>query len=140
MKDTAGNARPAGTIGTFAANIAFAWQLGGVLTVEYDNSGTPLALGTSGSSITATKGSTTLTFPGVTSIVVSGTSSADTLNFNGPMTLPIALNLGSGADVLNVNSGARRWLGCVGGHIESDDQRQAHRSLSMQRSIWPPST
>ena len=105
VKDVAGNARAAGTIGTFIATIPFAWPSGAVLTVEYDNSATPISLGTNGSLVTATKGATVLSFSGITSIVVTGTSSADTLNFNGPITAPVTLNLGAGADVLNVNSG-----------------------------------
>ena len=105
VKDVAGNSRAAGTIGTFNASIPFAWQSGAVLTVEYDNSGTPISLGTSGANITATKGATILNFSGITSIVVSGSSAADALNFNGPISAPVALNLGAGADVLNVNSG-----------------------------------
>jgi GH25 family lysozyme M1 (1,4-beta-N-acetylmuramidase) len=105
VSDTAGNARAAGTIGSFVANVPFAWQTpAGLLTVEYDTSGTPIALGTSGANVTATRGGTTLTFSGTTVLFVRGTAGADTLNLNGTLAAPLTFDLGGGGNVLNVNA------------------------------------
>jgi len=105
VKDVAGNARASGSIGTFSASIPFAWMNGSTLMIEYDTSGAPISLGTSGANLTASQNATTLSFSGVTSILATGTSGPDSFNFNGPIATPITLNLGAGNDTLNVNSG-----------------------------------
>jgi hypothetical protein len=110
VKDTVGNFRAAGTIGTFVADLGtvFASQSGGTLNIIFDGAGAPIALGISGGNITVTRGATTMSFAaaGVSGIVVTGTGGDDQLDYNNTIAAPISLNTGAGNDVLNVNAGA----------------------------------
>ncbi len=84
---------------------AFASQSGTTLTVNFDGNADPISLGTSGSTITATELTSTLSFTGVNSIIVNFASGSDVLTFNGPISAPLSLNGAGAADTVNVSSG-----------------------------------
>jgi hypothetical protein len=76
---------------------------GSTLTVNLDSSA-PLAIGSSGSNTVVTLGNDSFPFSGITGIIISSRIGG-VLNFNGPLTIPIAFAGDSGADVVDVNSG-----------------------------------
>ncbi|MEA2711712.1 MAG: hypothetical protein QOF78_4313, partial [Phycisphaerales bacterium] len=84
---------------------SFASMSGSTLMVDFDGTTTPITLGVSGANITATRGATTLSFPGVTSIFARGTLADDILQINGTITQPLKFSNGNGAgDALKVLS------------------------------------
>jgi GH25 family lysozyme M1 (1,4-beta-N-acetylmuramidase) len=109
VRDTAGNARAASVIGSFASDVPFATARGSTLTVEHAPQGTPIRLapGASGS-VQVTEGATTpLTFAGIGMIVMHGSPGDDTLEYTGPID-PYTVIDGGGAgnDTLHVLAGA----------------------------------
>jgi len=104
VRDVAGNYRPAGTVGTFTAAVDFAYQIGSTVYADFDGNNHPITL-TNGGDVTASENGVTLNFSGVTSVMVNGTSSADVLDFNGPIVPAVSFLGGAGGDTLNVNAG-----------------------------------
>ncbi len=86
---------------------SFAYMSGpSTLMIQFDGSTTPITLGKSGANVTATKGATTMSFPGVTSIFVTGTLSDDVLHLDAPTGVPLTFsNENGGGDSLRVLSG-----------------------------------
>jgi methionine-rich copper-binding protein CopC len=105
VKDSSNNAVAAGSIRTFNPALPFAYQTGTTVHADFYGSIPGITLDATVGDITASDGTTTLSFSSVTSVIVTGTANADTLNFNGPVTPSIAFNGGAGADVLNVDAG-----------------------------------
>src|SRR6185295_19092444 len=69
---------------------SWASMSGSTLNITFDGTSTPIALGTSGANITATKGATTMTFAGVVSIAAAGTANADALQITSALTTPLS--------------------------------------------------
>src|SRR5439155_6497223 len=80
---------------------------GSVLHADFTAPGHAIGLTANGSNIDATQGSTTLTFASAsfTSILVTGTGGADTLEFTGPITQPLTFYGDVGGDALLVHAG-----------------------------------
>ncbi len=110
VKDLAGNAVAAGSLGTFTA-ASFAYMTGGTLNVQFDGTSSPVTLGNSGSTITVSRGSTTLSFDGVTAIQMLGTSGSDTLQINGTITPAVTYTGSSGNAAVHVMSGSVNFAG-----------------------------
>lgn len=109
VKDLAGNARPAGTVGTLALAAPFAWISGNVLNIDYaGSSGITISLATNGSNLDVTRQAQTLSFAlaNFTSIAVAGTTSADTLSSAGTYAQPVTFTGSGGSDTLTVASGS----------------------------------
>ncbi len=105
VKDISNNAIASGAVRAFNPALPFAYQTGAIVHVDFYGTVPAITLGAGGGDITAGDGTTTLPFSSVTSVVVTGTANADTVDFNGPVTPSITFNGGAGTDVLNVNSG-----------------------------------
>ncbi len=115
VRDVAGNARAAGTIGTLnVTGLGTAWMSGSILNVAFDGTATPLLLSTSAGNIAVTKNSTTTTFAGVTSISVIGSSADDRLQINAPLTPPLSFVDSAGNDLLEVDSGTYTFGSDIG--------------------------
>jgi hypothetical protein len=109
VSDTAGNARPAGAIGTFTADLPFAWMSGSALHVEFGDSPDAITLGASGADLTASRGGTSLMFSGaITAVDVIGTGGDDALQLDALPNPQPTLNFGHGGgnDSLRVLAGA----------------------------------
>ncbi len=105
VKNIAGNFIPSGTLRTFDPALPFAYQSGSTVYIDFDGSAAPITVEPGSGDITASDGTSTFSFTGVTSAIATGTSGDDILNFNGPITPAITFNGGAGNDTLNVNSG-----------------------------------
>ena len=114
VRDTANNARAAGTIGTFNFTAPFAWKIGNDLHVEHGPQGIPINVSFvgpagAGSAVQATEGATTLSFSPVLIVVVHGSSGDDTLQWNGSLSGDTFLLFdggGGGNDEFQVQSGS----------------------------------
>ncbi len=84
--------------------VVFAAQSGPTLNVNLNNF-SPIALGSSGNSVTVTEEGHQLSYTGITAIVINGSSTNNVLNFNGPLTTPLTF-IGNATTTLNVVSGA----------------------------------
>jgi hypothetical protein len=108
VNDIAGNARPAGSVGTIAADVPFAWIDSNVLHIQYITSGNTIAMTANGANLDlAQSPATSLSFDfnNFTSIQIDGTAGNDTLEFTGPVSEPITFNGGAGADLIHVLGG-----------------------------------
>jgi hypothetical protein len=107
VRDTAGNARPAGTIGTFAFNAPFAWKIGADLYVEHGPEGTPIGLTfLADNAVQASEGAATLSFSPIFLVSVHGSAGDDTLEWNGPGDTYTSFDGGGGGnDHFHVKSG-----------------------------------
>lgn len=103
LKDTAGNARPFGSIGSFTTAASFAWMTGSTLNIQFDGSATPIDLSTVSGNVIAKKGSTSLTFSGVIAVNAIGTASNDNLEIASAP--PLTFSNGNGNDSIRVSSG-----------------------------------
>jgi hypothetical protein len=84
--------------------VVFASQSGSTLNVNLNNF-SPIALGTTGNSITVVEEGHQLSYTGITAINVNGSATNNVLNFNGPLTTPLTF-IGNATTTLNVLSGA----------------------------------
>ncbi len=86
---------------------SFAYMSGSTLMVQFDGTTAPITLGKSGANVTATRDATTMSFPGVTSIFVTGTLADDVLHLDAPTGVPLTFSNENGAgDSLRVLSGS----------------------------------
>ncbi len=107
VKDTAGNFRAAGDMGTFVVNFTpFAHMDGSLLHLDFDGTTTPLALSHASGTYSVMKGTTTLNFNGVTAISADGTSLVDLLNIASGIPVPFTFNGYTGNDELTLQSGS----------------------------------
>jgi GH25 family lysozyme M1 (1,4-beta-N-acetylmuramidase) len=106
VKDVFGNVRPSGSIGTFAFS-TFAYRSGAALVVDYGTSAGSISLSLSGGNLVVTKNGSASTFSSASTstITVSGSSANQTFTFNGPITQPVTVAMGTGSDVVNVAGG-----------------------------------
>jgi hypothetical protein len=107
VADVAGNFRPAGAIGSFNANLPFAYLVGNTLHAEHLAPASHVWLQSTGFNLNVKQGAATLVFEfaDFTSIVVHGTAGGDTLDFTGPIAQPVTYNGGSGDDAVVVWGG-----------------------------------
>jgi len=105
VSDVAGNTMSAGQIGTINADLPFAYKSGLQLRVDFDGTATPIELSSSGSTVNATKGATTLSFTTVTGILATGTSASDELQWAGPVSPAMTFNGNGGGDGFAILSG-----------------------------------
>ena len=105
IRDLAGNSDVAGSFGSFNA-VSFAYVTGSTLNVAFDGTSEPIALGTNGSSITVTKGATTLSFDGITDINALGSAGTDTLQIDGVIAPAVSLAGSTGNALVHIVSGS----------------------------------
>ena len=106
MKDVAGNARAAsGSLSTFNFNgFAYADRQQPASSIRRHDD-CRVTISQNNDSLLVTRGSTTLTFDGVTSINAIGTSAADNLEIAANLTQPISFTGGTGNESVHVISG-----------------------------------
>jgi hypothetical protein len=106
VSDVGNNGIPAGTVGAFVFTPDFAYKTGSTLHVDFDGSATPIALSTSAANIAATRGATTLSFGGITSIVVAGSAADDALQLANTVAPPMTFTGNGGNDSIEVQGGS----------------------------------
>ncbi len=109
VKDVAGENRPAGAIGTFNFNVSWAYMSGSTLVVTFDGTPTPIILDKSGSTITATRSTSTMNFAAASvarALSVLGTTSSDNLQLHAPIAPNISFSSAGGNDNVAVTGGA----------------------------------
>jgi hypothetical protein len=113
VADVAGNFRPAGAVGSFNANLPYAYLVGNTLHAEHLAAGSHVWLQSTGFNLNVKQGAATLVFEfaDFTSIVVHGTAGGDTLDFTGPIAQPVTYNGGSGDDAVVVWGGTYTFDG-----------------------------
>ncbi|HYO11219.1 MAG TPA: Ig-like domain-containing protein [Tepidisphaeraceae bacterium] len=117
IADLAGNARPAGTIGTFAFSAPFAHVSGGALRADFLAPGGTIALTVNGANLDVTQGGETLSFATAefSSIIGDGTTGDDTVTTSGALATTIAFNgNGGGGDAVHVAAGTLTLGGDLG--------------------------
>jgi hypothetical protein len=111
IADIATNLRAAGSIGTFNVAVPFAWVASNVLHVE--NGSATIAL--NGGNVDVTHGSTLSFATGsFNSIIIDGTSGADTIDITTAPTQPITFNGAGGANAINIHGGTATLANDVG--------------------------
>jgi hypothetical protein len=100
---------------TVVVNPSFATQTGSTLNLSLSPT-EPVTLGSSGANVTATQNGTQLNFSGITSIVVTDTGTDDTVNFSGPLNIPISFS-GASTAIVNVSAGTMMLAAVPGGAI-----------------------
>jgi hypothetical protein len=99
---------------------SFAYTSGpATLMVQFDGTSTPITLGTSGANITVARGATTLSFPGVTSIFVTGSSGDDVLQLDGAIAKPLTFSNENGNDGVRVLAGTQTINGDLASPIRN---------------------
>jgi GH25 family lysozyme M1 (1,4-beta-N-acetylmuramidase) len=108
VRDVAGNFRAAGSVGSFIANIPFAYITNSsTLNVDSPTSG-PLLISVSAGTITATQGTSNYSFAAasISNLIINTTLGNDTLSLSGSIPVPITLTGSGGSDALILNAGA----------------------------------
>jgi GH25 family lysozyme M1 (1,4-beta-N-acetylmuramidase) len=109
VRDTAGNARAAATIGMFTVSAPFAWNIGNDLHVEPGPEGTPIGLSFgANNAMQAAEGATTLNFGPILIVIFHGTAGDDTIQWKGTPSNTFMLfdGGGGGNDEFHVKSGS----------------------------------
>jgi hypothetical protein len=106
VADTAGNFRPAGSIGMINAALPFAYLVGNVLHIDFLAPDIDVEMIASGDHLDVEQGATlTFAMASFDSVLVHGTSDDDVLHFTGPLAQPVTFAGGAGNDHLFVNAG-----------------------------------
>ena len=100
---------------SITVNETFATQSGSTLDINLGPAGV-VSLSESGSTITAIQNTVQVSFTGITAIVVTDTATSDTLNFNGPLTVPFTFT-NTGSSIVNVDTGTLTFAAVQGGSI-----------------------
>jgi hypothetical protein len=108
VKDNAGNARPAGAIGTFTAAVSFAYLDGSTLELEYDSGAVhPMSIADSGSQLSATHNGAAFeaSAAAVSSVIVNGSAFDDVLTYDADESESFTFHGAGGLDAIHINSG-----------------------------------